>query len=328
MKTRVAAVAVAVVLALTGSIGLAHAESLGQGLVSRSADDASASDLAALGLALADKKFELSGLFGTNLGLTLGLDVWLNQWQTGIPTNDSEGRNIRNTTLTAVGVGFVPNVTLTYDRFFVSASYMHTNDYEFGTTRDIVTISTFDPGCQPRLTILCVFTREQHVEASRQEAEVAFGYRFFETDRGFLGAVVGYKGVFQDFTSVVRFASVTDPVNFGAFQTVTSNSSTRYNGGFIGLVGAASLGGGFGIFGNAAGGALKPNCTPSCPGLSIAPYAAAKVGASYRPFDMPLTFTAAYRVQVINNEFTVITNRTGNVIDLTHGLVLGANWSF
>jgi hypothetical protein len=324
MKTRVAAVAVAAVLTLTGSIGLAHAESLGQALVSRPADDASTSDLAALGLALADKKFELSGLFGTNLGLTLGLDVWLNQWQTGFALND--GNNIRNTTMTAVGVGFVPNVTLSYDRFFISASYMRTTDYQFGTTRDVVTTPDPVSDCRPQPGIQCVFNRELRTEASRQEAEVAFGYRFFETDRGFLGAVVGYKGIFQDFTTDVRFAQVTDPLNFGTFQTF--NSSTRYNGGFVGLVGAASLGGGFGVFGNAAGGALKPNCTPSCPDFTIAPYAAAKFGASYRPFEMPLTLTAAYRIQVINNESRGVTGRTGNVIDLTHGLVLGANWSF
>jgi len=326
MKTRIVAVAVAAVLALTGSIGLAHAESLGQALVSRSADDASASDLATLGSALADKKFELSGLFGTNLGLTLGLDVWLNQWQTGAAVNDSGGRNIRNTTFTAVGVGFVPNVTLSYERFFVSASYMRTTDYQFGTTRDLVTGPNLEQLQCGAVRDATTCVRELRSEASRQEAEVAFGYRFFETDRGFLGAVVGYKGIFQDFTVDARFADVRDPVNFTPFQT--SNSSTRYNGGFVGLVGAASLGGGFGIFGNAAGGALKPNCTPSCPDLSIAPYAAAKFGASYRPFDIPLTFTAAYRIQVLNTEVKAITNRTGNVIDLTHGLVLGANWSF
>lgn len=325
MNMRVVVATVAWILVLTGGTGLAYAQSWGPPAIGRSAEETSPADLMALGSALADKKVELSGLFGTDLGLTIGVDLWFNQWQTGFSFN-SDQVGFQNVTQTALGVGVIPNVTLSYRRFFVSASYMWTPDYDFGATRSIVTIPVpLDDGTQFPFP----FVLERRIKASRQEVEATFGYRFFETDQGFIAAAVGYKGIFQDYVTAERFALAGDPRNFlTPPERAGKHTETNYNGWFVGFVGGASLGGGVGIFGNAAGGVLYPHCNPSCPDLGVAPYAAAKVGVSYRPFDLPLTFAAGYRVQIINTEVRGLTPRSGNSIDLMHGLVLGANWSF
>jgi len=331
-------VAVAWVVVFTGSIHFVYGESLEPPAVVRAAEEATPIDTTALALALADRKLELSGLFGTDLRLTVGADVWFNQWQTG-QTFGSQRQGFRNETLTTLGVGIIPNATLSYQRFFVSASYMWTPDYHFGSTTTVLNTNALVNVVGFGIQSLSVL-QETHFTASRQEAEVSFGYRFFETETGFLGAAVGYKGIFQDYVTSFRRASGAVPFGFGSFGPLIragGHTQTNYNGWIVGLVGAASLGGGVGVFGNAAGGVLYPNCSgskkqfadePSCPGFGVAPYAAAKVGVSYRPFDAPLTFSAGYRIQVLNTEFKGTTPRAGNTIDLTHGLIVGANWTF
>src|SRR5436190_1622700 len=243
MKTWVSVATVVWLLVFAVSVEPVHAQALEQTLLGRTASETSAAETMAVASKLNDRKFELSGLFGTDLSLTVGLDIWANQWQSGLavgPGDGSEGRNIRNTTFTAFNVGFVPNATLTYQRFFVSASYMGTPSYDFGATRDIGTTQT-SQGLLP-------FVREIRTSASRQEVEAAFGYRFFETERGFIAVAVGYKGIWQDFSAEGRFAlNLADPDNFQVVQK--ADSTTRYHGGFLGFVGAASLGSGFGIFG-------------------------------------------------------------------------------
>lgn len=319
MRREIVAVMLAALVVLAGGVGLVYGQSVGQPALGRPGEDQS-SDASALALALADKKLEFSGLFGTDLRLTVGVDVWGNQWQTGFGVNPNT-QGFKNLTATALGVGIIPNVTLSYGRFFTSASYMWTPDYDFGRFSDVIN------------GVGGAFVLEQSTRASRQEAEAVFGYRFFETDRGGIGVAVGYKGIFQDYVTSTRCAALATPQAFVPGFCVPDgkaggHSKTNYNGPIAGLVGNASLGSGFSLFGNAAGGVLYTNCDPSCPTFGSAPYAAAKVGASYRPFEIPLAFTLGYRVQVLNTEQQGVSPRTGNAIDLTHGLIFGANWSF
>src|SRR5262245_24362723 len=65
-----------------------------------------------------------------DLSLTLGLDIWPNQWVKSATFFPSGGSNQGQ--VSAFGVGFIPTATLTYQRFFLSASYMVTPDYHFG----------------------------------------------------------------------------------------------------------------------------------------------------------------------------------------------------
>src|SRR2546423_13985801 len=67
---------------------------------------------------------------GHALSLTIGLDVWPNQWVKSNATFPIAGTNVGQ--ISAFSVGFIPNATLTYQRFFLSTSYMVNTGYQFG----------------------------------------------------------------------------------------------------------------------------------------------------------------------------------------------------
>ena len=105
---------------------------------------------------------EESTQLGRDLFLTIGFDIWPNQWQKtysalsapnpfpGIPdpitmtpsrnliANANSVNNIQASS--AFNVGFIPTATLTYKNLFITGSYMATTDYQFGTSSQIVTI--------------------------------------------------------------------------------------------------------------------------------------------------------------------------------------------
>src|SRR5712691_5609667 len=134
---------------------------------------------------------------GRDLSLTLGLDVWPNQWVKGFTTFPTGGSNVGQ--VSAFGVGFIPNATLTYQRFFLSASYMITPDYHFGQ------ISTVNAPCGVGVIPSCMGVtgpllgpatlEATRTTASRQEGDLTIGY--FPLD--WLGVAIGYKGIFQRF---------------------------------------------------------------------------------------------------------------------------------
>ena len=58
---------------------------------------------------------------GRDLSLTVGLDVWPNQWVKSTSAflgNGQPGGGANIGQVSAFGVGFIPNATLTYKRFF------------------------------------------------------------------------------------------------------------------------------------------------------------------------------------------------------------------
>src|SRR5437762_195827 len=59
---------------------------------------------------------------GRGLSLTIGLDVWPNQWVKTLDAFPFGGTQVGQ--VSAFSVAFIPNATLTYQRFFLSASYM------------------------------------------------------------------------------------------------------------------------------------------------------------------------------------------------------------
>jgi hypothetical protein len=117
---------------------------------------------------------EESTQLGRDLFLTIGLDIWANQWQTFDLVNTVQTGPVV-VSLDDISLAFIPNITLTYKNVFISASYMRTLDYEFG--EEIGGAET---------------------DASRQEGDLTLG--FFPLN--WLGVAMGYKGVFQDFPSL------------------------------------------------------------------------------------------------------------------------------
>ena len=260
---------------------------------------------------------------GHEISLTIGLDVWPNQWVKTVSTFPFGGTIVGQ--ISAFDVGFIPNATLTYQRFFLSASYMAPTEYQFGKIATVVAPGGVTPGPMgpPPAVLLDV-----SVNGSRQEGDLTLGY--FPVD--FLGVAIGYKGIFQRFDTEVR-------TSLGSPATVLENK-TNYNGITFGVLASAKIDDRFSLIGNAFGGYLFISCSPFCDSGN-SPYTAAKLVLRYAPTPQ-FSVTLGYRVQIINNPpKTPSTSDTGPIppglpsefdapsaIDLTHGVVMGVSYRF
>jgi hypothetical protein len=304
---------------------------------------------------------EESTQLGRDLFLTIGFDIWPNQWQKtysalsapnpygGGPliVNANSVNNIQASS--AFNVGFIPTATLTYKNLFLSGSYMATLDYQFGTSSQIVTTPAFrgDGTFVPDIPL----GLETELEASRQEWDFIMGYFPLE----WLGIAIGYKGIVQDYELK---QTLTPPIN-GSFtnpeadEPTTSNSKIRYNGPILGVLANTRLSDNFALLGNVFGGYLFVDCTPSCtqtvvtdPSRSTgdrtnrsifallgsqslvedSPFVSSKLMLRYAPTSLPaLSLTLSYRVQLIISESDI---SSGPGIDVTHGPVIGVNYRF
>jgi hypothetical protein len=256
--------------------------------------------------------------------------VWPNQWVKSNVTFPIAGTNVGQ--ISAFSVGFIPNATLTYQRFFLSASYMVATGYQFGKISTAVApagVTPFDPLGPPPLPAELI---ETSTNASRQEGDLTLGY--FPVD--WLGVAIGYKGIFQRFDNEFR-GVVTG-------STATDEFKANYNGITFGVLASAKIDDRFSLIGNAFGGYLFVNCSPVClTGDSL--YTAAKLVLRYAPTPQ-FSVTLGYRVQIINNpprtptpeelQRLGVDNRPGlptefdapSAIDLTHGAVMGVNYRF
>jgi len=244
---------------------------------------------------------------GRDLSLTVGLDVWPNQWVKSTSAFPVGGSNIGQ--VSAFGVGFIPNATLTYQRFFLSTSYMVTPDYHFGKITNLQPINSTTVG-------LVEFSST----ASRQEGDLTIGY--FPLD--WLGVAIGYKGIFQDFDNKFR---VVAPVSPGLNnETSAPTQKVKFNGLTLGALASVKIDDRFSLIGNAFGGYLFISCSPSnrcVPGQPNALYTSSKLVLRYTPTPQ-IAMTLGYRVQVIN----IQQDFAPNGIDLTHGPVIGVNYRF
>lgn len=261
---------------------------------------------------------------GGDFSLTVGLDIWPNQWVKSSTTFPLGGAHHEQQS--ALGVAFIPTATLTYQRFFLSAGYTVTPDYHFGESSTVVAstelVGFFTPGVFPaRLQTLST-------TASRQEADLTFGY----FPLNWLGVAIGYKGIFQRFDSELHDANTGADLGSGV-------SRVRYNGLTVGVLASARIDDHFSLLGNAFGGYLFVNCSPVC-ASGDSPYTAAKLVVRYAPLPQ-LSVTLGYRVQIIhkpaktNDELAAIappgtptTFDTSSAVDLTHGPVIGVNYRF
>ena len=252
---------------------------------------------------------------GKDLFLIIGLDVWPNQWQTG--TSPVGGVNTHS--VSAVSVGLIPHITLTYERFFLSASYMRSLDYSFGKTSGTI----FDREQGP-------LVREADATGKRQEVDVTVGY----FPLNWLGISIGYKGIFRDykFNHIHQFFPPS-PLVGGTFE-----SNTSYNGPIFGVLGSVRINDSFSLLGNLFGGYMFIDCNGCRSATGRAPlgdgtYASSKLTLRYVPPTIPqLSLTLGYKIQVINTEIkpTDISGPliTSNGVDTTHGPIFGLSYRF
>jgi hypothetical protein len=284
--------------------------------------------------AASNQATEGSTWLGKDLFLTVGLDVWPHQWQTG--TAPVFGVNAQS--VSTIGVGLIPTIGLRYkENFFLTASYMWTPDYDFGKTVATGFLANGSPQ-----------TFEADLTATRQEADFIIGYSPLD----WLGIAIGYKGIFRDYSFRHVFHIIPPSPTFDSLDNY--EVKTYYNGPIFGLVGGTKIKeSGFSIAGNAFGGYLFTSCsrisnntpsTPPCPQVSNGPYAATKLWLRYNPTTLPqLSFTLGYRVQLINTDIKSTSSwprsnfestgldlgpNTSNVIDITHGPIFGLAYGF
>ncbi len=262
---------------------------------------------------------ESSFRLGRDLSLTVGLDVWPNQWVKSVSAFPSGGSNIGQ--VSAFGVAFIPNATLTYQRFFLSTSYMVTPDYHFGK---ITSLQSINPNGTADPTTAALF--EISSTASRQEGDLTIGY--FPLD--WLGVAIGYKGIFQDFDNKFRliapvFPSPPFPPGLNNEMSAPTQK-VKFNGLTLGALASVQIDDRFSLIGNAFGGYLFISCSPSnrcIPGQPNALYTSSKLVLRYAPTPQ-ISMTLGYRVQVIN----IQQDFAPNGIDLTHGPIIGVNYRF
>jgi hypothetical protein len=230
--------------------------------------------------------------------------------------------------ISAFSVAFIPNATLTYQRFFLSTSYMVPTGYSFGKTSTVIAPLGVTPGGLGDPTALPADLIEVSTDASRQEGDLTLGYLPLD----WLAVAVGYKGIFQRFDTEVRSVL--------AGSAASGEVKINYNGITFGVLASAKIDDRFSLVGNAFGGYLFISCRPFCDSGN-SPYTAAKLVLRYAPTSQ-FSVTLGYRVQIVNNPpKTPSTSNIGPIppglpsefdapsaIDLTHGAVMGVNYRF
>jgi hypothetical protein len=273
--------------------------------------------------ATVDSASELSTIrLGHELSLTIGLDVWPNQWVKSFVTFPFGGTEVGQ--ISAFSVGFIPSATLTYQRFFLSASYMVPTEYQFGKISTVLAPRGVTPG-PPGTPMAPADLVEASVNATRQEGDLTLGYFPLE----WLGVAIGYKGIFQRFDTELRSVL--------ADAAAVVKDTTNYNGITFGVLASAKIDDRFSLIGNAFGGYLFISCRTSC-SSSNSPYTAAKLVLRYAPTPR-VSLTLGYRVQIVNNPPETPSTapvRPGlpsefdapSAVDLTHGAVMGVSYRF
>lgn len=228
-----------------------------------------------------------SARIGKDTYLTVGYKLWINTWETAIAPLSGQHVNA----IVASQVASIPNLSVKYKNFLVSGSYLFTGDYDFPAFRD-----TFNNG---------VVSSDIKFKASRTEADLNVGYYLTPN----LVATVGYKNVEQKYTQTYQ-------------GTTFAPGKTHYNGMTIGLGGAASIGKGFGMYGNAAYGIMGASYSPSTT-HDTANYEATEVGFNWRAPTVPFSVSLGYKFQYLTTHSSGVTSA-----DVTRGYILGAAYTF
>lgn len=245
-------------------------------------------------------------VFGNkDFNLSLGYNLWLNQWTTAIPHSGNTSANsvrAENVSITQGG-NAASNFTmaLRIKRFFTTLGFLVTPDYAFPRYIDKNSLSGT--------------TINYDWVASRQEVDWNFGFMFVPQ----IGATMGYKGVTQKFGGKAN-------------NTTITTSKTYYNGVTFGILGSAPVGKGVSLYGNGAGGFMSvkydpaPNTTTAR--NDTATYESAELGIAWKAPNAPLSAKFGYKFQKISTRLDEPNFRNQRAIDLTTGYILGLNLIF
>lgn len=247
--------------------------------------------LACLALLAAPARADEEVKLAKDFSMTVGYKLWLNTWETAIPSYSNGGNHVNAITAGPVAAS-IPNLSFKYKRFLLSGSYMFTPDYKFPAFRD-----TFVQGGVGFTTADRVFT------ASRKESDINLGYYFTPN----LVATVGYKNVEQKYQEKIG-------------NTTLAATKTHYNGVTAGIGGSAGIGAGFALYGNAAGGLMQASYTPSS-SHDTALYEASEVGLAWHHEGFGAN---------LGYKFQYLTTRNPGIVaaDVSRGYMFGMSYTF
>jgi hypothetical protein len=253
-----------------------------------------------------------------DLHFAVGLRLWFNTWEdqkfiTEVPVPNQgtvgSGTGAVLTGFTGNAIGYLPTLGVRYKNFFVSASGMFANGYNFDG--------------HP-------LGADFNFSGNRQEVDVNFGYYIHPM----LAVSIGYKGIFQKLNTPAPLTGVfTSELKWSSNGIVSGLSAN------VPLPEEGLLPSGFSLYGTGGGGYVwqsYPSGTPFLdPFLDLGNhgfYGVMEGGIAYKPGQWPVVFLAGYKYQLVVNEFNTrvknLLQKKNNSRDITNGWVIGLSLTF
>jgi hypothetical protein len=238
---------------------------------------------------------------GKDLFLAVGVKAWYNEWTSSTTTYVSQGgANVQSFT-SDPELALIPTVSLKYKKFLISGGYMLGTDYDWPGTTDTINI-----GGSP-------YTAENKSKAEREELDINVGYSVHSN----ITLTLGYKQVKQDYT--------TETGGVGLVSQ-TTKSETKYTGQTIGIMGSAPIAERWGIYANLAYGLMDVKYEGSDQ-KDDATYISSELGFAYVPVS-GFVVSFGYKYQIIDTAIAAEGYGDQKAIDVTKGVILGANYIF
>jgi hypothetical protein len=319
-------------------------------------------------------EFILAPRFGKDhFGATVGYKAWFNTWDLPISFrgNNSEDQMFVANVRSQTEISHIPIVSFRYKNFFVSGSYFPKTDYHFSKMEidedvgddgivylnypklpgiENVLITIYDPS-DHQTSVRAKMPIEYSISAERSEWELTTGYYISQN----IAVTVGYKNIKRHYSQqyyvppipiIVQIPDVGNRLAEAGNRSTKIEYDSKGNGLTLGLIGAVSLGRGFGLYGSFAYGWLDSDETysaivevngesrnlPKLPSISHDNnYYLGEMGLIYslrfrNPAINAASFYLGYRFQRYDFENATASGQTAR--DSSDGFVLGVNLIF
>jgi len=255
--------------------------------------------------------------------LLLGAKTWLtewNTWRTPVSSLYDRGFNIPGLTSTSNSeVSVVPNLTLRYQDWFVSGSYLAETEYRFARQSDLFDIRG------------SAATLDYQLSGTRREWDVTLGYQFLP----YAAITMGYKEIQQ------RFRTDQCTARLGSARLECGglfDGRFVYAGPTLGISGSVPIRSGFGLYGNFSYGWLGANYRDDQGSvIGDVDYYVGEFGVTYThamqslPLYIPFsaaTAYAGYRYQSYESEIPRTIANGNRPKDVVQGFVSGINLAY
>lgn len=228
-----------------------------------------------------------------DIKVTLGLKLWLTEWDTPLVSNDPVTGNNVQTFFAHGRIAPIPSLSVRYRDFLASTDYFVKTNYGFGS--------------QSRAEIGLPVLVTNAVSAKREEFGLNVGY--FVVPQ--LAVTVGYKRVDQHYTQTESGPGLV---------TATGRSTTKNEAVTVGILGSAPIGGGFNMYGNGSIGPARASAPGGFSGNGY--YGSTELGVAY-PIAANTVLSLGYKYQLIS--IGVFGQRAR---DITNGVVAGLSYTF